>query len=364
MPTHLAVVTVLPRAPLEIRQVETPTPINNEVKVLVQWTASTPLELHEADGHLFVEPPQVLGDGVAGTVISVGPNATRLKTGDRVFGFTWRSQKEKAHQTYAVAPENLLGIVPENSSMQEAVTLGTNFVTAYHTLVTNLGFELPWPKPETFTPKKQDAPILIWGGSSSVGQYAIQILKYFGHKHVLTTASPRNHDLLTSYGATKCFDYNDPNITDDILAYAKSLHPDGTIPSILDCIGSLSGSVLPLSRIAQAGSTVAILLPIVIRASTPITAPEYGMDVTNAVPWNPHVTAIGVHANSYLDNASHAEHLQPTIMPEMLRLGIVKPNRRKIVEGKTMLERAQRALDLLRSGEVSGERLVWRVADE
>ncbi len=51
-------------------------------------------------------------------------------------------------------------------------------------------------------------------------------------------------------------------------------------------------------------------------------------------------------------------------MPAMLAQGIVKPNKQKIVEGKTMLERAQRALDTLRSKSVSGERLVWRVADE
>lgn len=50
-------------------------------------------------------------------------------------------------------------------------------------------------------------------------------------------------------------------------------------------------------------------------------------------------------------------------MPKLLAEGIVKPNRFRIVEGKTMLERAQNALDLLRRKEVSAERLVWRVAE-
>ena len=59
----------------------------------------------------------------------------------------------------------------------------------------------------------------------------------------------------------------------------------------------------------------------------------------------------------------HAEHLQPEIMPTLLEKGIIKPNRRKIVEGPTLLARAQKALDMLRRKEVSGERLVWRVAD-
>ena len=366
MLTHSAVVTLTPGGPLEILPVETPIPTANEVLIHSQWTASTPLDLHQADGHLLVKPPQVLGDGVAGTVLSVGPDVKRLKVGDQVFGFTWRSQKEKAHQTYVVAPENLLGILPSNASMQEAVTLGNNFVTAFHTLVTDLGFSLPWPKPSDFAPKNQDSPILIWGGSSSVGQYAIQVLQYYGYSNILTTASKRNHELLTSYGATKCFDYNELDITKSILEYAASLTPDGTstIPSILDCIGSQSGSVIPLSKIAQPGSTVAILLPVIIKDATSTTAPEYAMDVTAAAAWAPGVRAVGVRTHFYLDNTFHADHLQPTIMPEMLRRGIVRPNRQKVVEGKTMLERAQKALDMLRRKEVSGERLVWRVADE
>jgi NADPH:quinone reductase-like Zn-dependent oxidoreductase len=364
MSNHPAVVTVAPRAPLEIRQIETPVPIDNEVKVLVQWTASTPLDLHQADGHLLVKPPQVLGDGVAGTVVSVGPDATHLKVGDAVFGFTFRTQKEKAHQIYAVAAENMFGVVPSNSSMQEAVTLPNNFVTAFHTLVTDFGFELPWPKPEGFVPKNRDAPILIWGGSSSVGQYAIQVLKYYGYKSILATASKRNWKLLTSYGATKCFDYNDPEIDRSISDNLVSSNLGSSIPFILDCIGSLDGSVKPLAKIARSGSKVAILLPIIVEDATESTAPEYAMDVTTVADWATGVDAIGVRTHYYLENKFHAQHLQYTIMPEMLRLGIVKPNRQKIVEGKTLLERAQKALDMLRRKEVSGERLVWRVAEE
>lgn len=47
----------------------------------------------------------------------------------------------------------------------------------------------------------------------------------------------------------------------------------------------------------------------------------------------------------------------------LLREGIVTPQRQKIVEGDTLLERAQKALDMLRRKEVSMERLVWRVSE-
>jgi hypothetical protein len=50
-------------------------------------------------------------------------------------------------------------------------------------------------------------------------------------------------------------------------------------------------------------------------------------------------------------------------MPTLLAEGIVKPNKVKIVEGKTLLERAQKAMDALRRKEQSGERLVWRISE-
>ena len=51
-------------------------------------------------------------------------------------------------------------------------------------------------------------------------------------------------------------------------------------------------------------------------------------------------------------------------MPTLIAQGFIKPNRQKLVEAPTLLERAQKAIDLLRAKAVSGERLVWRVVEE
>lgn len=127
--THAAVVTTALRAPLAVREVPTPVPTANEVLVRNLWTASTPLDLHQNDGGLLVSHPQVLGDGTAGVVVELGPDVKALQVGDKVFGFTWRSQAEKAHQEYVCAQENLLGKLPDGFELSEAVTLGNNFVT-------------------------------------------------------------------------------------------------------------------------------------------------------------------------------------------------------------------------------------------
>ena len=74
-------------------------------------TASTPLDIHRAHGGLLVKHPQVLGDGLAGTVVEVGTGVSEFNVGDQVFGFTWHNQKEKAHQIFVTAPAHLFGKV-------------------------------------------------------------------------------------------------------------------------------------------------------------------------------------------------------------------------------------------------------------
>jgi NADPH:quinone reductase-like Zn-dependent oxidoreductase len=187
--------------------------------------------------------------------------------------------------------------LPEGSTLAEAVTLPNNFVTVFHTLTTDLDIEIPWPKPVGYVPKDADKAILVWGGSSSVGQFAIQILKYYGYMHILATASTRHHEKLRALGAEDLFDYNDANVVEEILRSRN----DGKIPLIFDCIGSQKGSMAPISKIANAGAKVAILLPVIIRDSSETEDPEYEMDVKVAADWARGVDARGVRTYFYLN---------------------------------------------------------------
>ncbi|KAF2727618.1 GroES-like protein [Polyplosphaeria fusca] len=296
MSTHTAVATIGIKQPLQLIPVPTITPTTNQVRVRVQWTASTPLDLHQNDGGLLVTHPQVLGDGTAGTVVETGPETQRLRVGDHVFGFTWRSQAEKAHQEFCTAPEYLFAKVPEGFNMQEAVTLPNNFVTVFHSLTADLGIEVPWPRPEGYVPRDRDAAILVWGGSSSVGQFAVQILAWYGYGNVLATASGRHHEKLRAYGAREVFDYNDGNVVERILEQAG-----GRVGLVLDCIGSLEGSVRKIARIAKAGSRVAVLLPVIVRDSSETEMPIYEMDVRKVAEWAEGVDVRGVRTHHYLD---------------------------------------------------------------
>jgi len=190
------------------------------------------------------------------------------------------------------------------------VTLPNNFVTVFHSFNTDLDMDTPWPKPDNYVPKDADQAILIWGGSSSVGQFAIQILRYYGYKNVLATASHKHHDKLRSLGAREVFDYNDAKVIESILQYGS----DAGIPLTLDCIGSQKGSIKPISNIAKAGSKVAILLPVVVRDSTETETPEYEMEVKVAADWREGVDVRGVRTHQYLDVSNNLPLCDDSLM--------------------------------------------------
>lgn len=370
---HSAVVIVAPRHPLEILPVDTIPPSEGEVLVRVQWFASTPLNLHNADGGLLVQPPHVMSGCFAGTVARLGdlsspslsPSSRSLRVGDEVFGFGFATQQQRPMQEYITIPAYLCGRVPAGVPLRAAATVPSNFVTAVHTATKDLGLELPWPVPEGWAPgapgaARRDAPILIWGAASSVGQYALQALAFWGYRNLLAVASARQHDMLRGLGAAACFDYRAGNVVEEILSR------EAEIPYIIDCIGSADGTLAPLARIARAGATVAVMLPVITTHASATRAPEYEMDASRALPgrWAEGVEVKGVRTHFYTENDFFQYHLQPDIMPELVARGVIRPNKQRVVEGKTLLERAERALALLRNQEVSGEKLVWRVAEE
>ncbi|KAH7322679.1 zinc-binding dehydrogenase [Stachybotrys elegans] len=367
-PTHPAVVVIAKREPLAVIERPTKAPGPGEVVVRVQWMASSPLELHQADGGLLIDSPHVLGSGFAGVVVATGPEdpdakkpfSAPLVVGDRVMGFTFKNNDQRGYQTYVTVPRNLMGRVPEGISLQAATTVPGNLVTAFHTITKDLGLELPWPIPAGYVPPQADSPILVWGAASSVGMFILQVLQHWGYKNTIAVASKKHHEELKSYGAKACFDYREADVTDQIRALQTH------IPYIVDCIGHVDGTLRPLSKVATRGSVVAVMLPVIIRDATADHEPVLGMDPNELkqIKWEEGVTLRGVRTFFYDENDFFRWHLQPDIIPEILAAGVVKPNRQRIVEGATLLERAQKAIDLLRERAPSGERLVWRVSEE
>lgn len=198
-------------------------------------------------------------------------------------------------------------------------------------------------------------PILVWGGSSSSGQFTIQVLKYFNYSNIIAVASKRQHDLLRSLGATKTVDYTDADAVDQIKAL-------GRIPLIADCIGSRDKSLAPIAAFAEAGAKVAILLPVIVRDASDTEEPIYSFDPKDVgIDWKEGVVTIGVRTHFYQNNKFHAEMLQRVIMPTLVEEGAIVPNKVRVVEGSDALDSATKALSLLRGRLVSGEKLVFKI---
>jgi len=102
--------------------------------------------------------------------------------------------------------------------------------------------------------------------------------------------------MLRKLGARVAVDYRGPNVVNEVLRLAGR-----NVAFVLDCIGSLKGSVEPIRHIADFGSTVAIALPVIVRDAGVDVVPVYSMDVGDVVEWKKGVEVVGIRTHFYLE---------------------------------------------------------------
>lgn len=183
--------------------------------------------------------------------------------------------------------------------MEQVATIPENLITVFNTMVSDLDLPTPWPKPADYVPPRANEPILIWGAASSVGQQAIQVLKYYGYRYLIGTASPTHHDYLRDLGAYEVFDYKDHKVVELLSDAAKKIRGDAkpAIPMVIDCIGSQEGSLKAIAQVAQRGTRVAIMLPVILKYASNDQIPEYSMEVESVVAWAEGVEPKGVRTH-------------------------------------------------------------------
>ena len=125
-----------------------------------------------------------------------------LKDSRHVISLLSNDVKDGGFQLYSSAPAGTTGILPSKVSFAEGsvipLALDTAAVGLYS--ASSDGFlGLPFPSPN---PSSSGKTIVVWGGSSSVGTFAIQLSVASGVK-VVTTASKHNFDFVKSIGASE-----------------------------------------------------------------------------------------------------------------------------------------------------------------
>jgi NADPH:quinone reductase-like Zn-dependent oxidoreductase len=237
--------------PLALRTVPKPMPGKGEILVRIQASGVNPLDLKIRDGagtHAQVKVPAILGIDLAGIVAAVGPGVADLAEGDEVFGMTGGvGSLQGSLAEYAVVDADLVARKPANLTMHEAAALPLAFITAWEGLVDRAQLTA-------------DQTLLVHGGAGGVGNICVQLGRARGAR-VFATGSPRDHELIASYGATP-IDRARP-----VAEYVEEFTGGAAFDVVYDTVG---GAVLDASFLA---------------------ARYYGGHVVSALGWGTHSLA-------------------------------------------------------------------------
>lgn len=165
------------------------------------------------------------------------------------------SKDKGTFSEYATAQADTTVIVPDKYDGAEASSFGIGGYTALMAVFERLGIPNLSKNLSSAPPLESGAPkLLIWAGSTSVGQFAVQFGRLAGY-HVIATASPANHAYLKELGASDAFDYKDPSTPEQI---AKK-YPD--LKLAVDCFSEKGSSVATAKSLSSSGGKVINILP-------------------------------------------------------------------------------------------------------
>jgi NADPH:quinone reductase-like Zn-dependent oxidoreductase len=135
---------------------------------------------------------------VAGVIEAVGPNVTRFKVGDSVFGDILGScGKHGALAEFALGPETDFHMKPEGLSFVQAASLPQSGTVALQAVA--------YAKPTD--------RLVINGAGGGGGTFVIQLARQMGIKDIVAVDSSTKAELMLSLGATQVIDYTKQDMT-------------------------------------------------------------------------------------------------------------------------------------------------------
>ncbi|KAK8052995.1 zinc-binding dehydrogenase [Apiospora saccharicola] len=334
MPDTMKALVTTGDGKVTVKEVPVPKPKEGEVLIKVHYAAQNPTDWKSSG--FAKEEGRLVGCDFAGTVAE-SPDS-KWKQGTRVAGL------------YAIAESTLVFPIPESVSFADAAVVPLAFATAVQALFQRL--QLPEPS----KPAKSPFPILINGGTSSVGKYAVQLAKMAG-LFVIATASKRNHELLKQLGADATVDYNDADWVDQVkkvshenLEYAfDCISEKETTPVVAQCLSPTKGGHV-MCILPRKTTELPEELQNKVRIESTIAYTVFGRPIKYG-EFDNH------GGETPADKAFWEKYL--ALLPEYLESGRVKPNKVKEFGG---LEDIPKGFEIHAQGKVSAEKLVYKIA--
>ena len=325
-----------------LESVSIPSLLPHQILVRNLAVAQNPTDVASFDNNAYGDSA-VLGCDFCGTVEQLGEGVKRVRVGDRIAGFIWGGGGQHgtgAYATHTVADEQICFRVPEEISSEAASTLPLALTTAWLALLSTHSLSMDR--------KKADSRILIWGGASSVGQYAIQLARYFGFEFATTCT---NRKIVEELGAKHVFNYRNSTVVQVI----KDALPN--IRYVFDTIGNEQSSGQASQTICEAGGLLTTVRP------GKLFTGEVAIRVqaTDVVVW----TAFGKEINFrnlHLPRRQEDRDLACELyekLPELLQTRAVRPNAVRVIDGG--LNGVAQGFELHRTKKISGHKLVYVV---
>ncbi|CAG7968785.1 unnamed protein product [Penicillium olsonii] len=308
--------------------------------------------------------PWINGRDLAGLVLQVPQGSSRLRVGDVVLvpSTDYRDIRKAAFQEYAIATDFNAARIPSSASIHASASVGVAFVAAALALGVSFGLDFSLiaqsPGPDlpsiVSTLDKNDIPsdirdecfaslldsqkpqpgewVAIWGASTTTGLIALQLAKLAGLRVICVADAARHGAKLIQSGADLLVDRQDPDRAVEVIRGVT----EGKLRYAIDIVGRETATLLERTLNPDGHAHLLGLSGLPKEQIPGIQYHTVPIKLFHTAP------AVGEAMVCWLE-----ELLQSTTLtlPE-------------IVHAEGGLEGINAALETLRSGSVSGKRIV------